>query len=339
MREFMFFLTGMAPFVLHAQLTGPSILPGDTVIQQVLSFYDIPDPAADGSTVWEGATGDVLNESMSVVFSAPLTPWGKSFPQATFGVDGAGTMTYYSFANAHTYHGGVQNGIEVIYDDPEVYMPLPFGSVAGETWTDGFAASYAVDGETYVRSGSVTATYNGMGTLNLPGMEPLADVHCVDIAELIVDTLPAGWVYTIDVNSRQLLDGTLFVPRLTMVALTETLYNAGGEVLDAATSSFGLRVADYVMDVEAFQAQPHLTLFPNPLQQGQSLQVVWGTASRGPGELVVHDGMGREVWRERVWPGTPATSLDLPTHLPAGTYFLSTTSGTFSSAQPFVIQP
>lgn len=248
-------------------------------------------------------------------------------------------MTYYSFADAHSYHGGVQNGVEVIYSDPEVYMPLPFGTMIGETWSDDFAAAYTVDGGDYVRHGNVAATYNGMGTLNLPGMEILSDIHCVDITEFIVDTLPSGWVYTIDVTSRQLLDGTLFVPRLTMVSLTETLYDAGGEVLDAASSSFGLRVAEYVMDVEAIEVEPQLTIFPNPLQSGTPLQVVWGTAARGPGELVVHDGMGREVWRERVWPGTPATSIALPSDLPAGTYFLSATVGVFSSAQPFVIQP
>lgn len=337
MRHSLLFLTAMVPFVLNAQLTGPSLLPGDTVVQQVLSFFEIPNPEADGSTVWDGTQGDVLDEAMSVVFSAPLTPWGKSFAEADFGVESSGTMTYYDFDLAHTYYGGVQNGVEVVYDDPEVYMPLPFGSVLGEVWTDAFAATYAVGGDVYVRGGSVTATYQGTGTLNLPGGEAMSGIHCVDLAEMIVDTLPTGWVYTIEVNSRQLFDEVLFVPRLTMVSLTETLYDENGGILDAASSSFGLRISDYLMDVADVAAVSSFALYPNPAKAGEEIHAVWGGLERGPGAFLILDGVGREVWRERVWPGSRACNIRLPESLSAGTYFLTTDQG--NVVKPFVIQP
>ena len=336
---FLFALTlSLTPVV--AQLTAPQVLHGDTVYQDVLEALALALPAEDGSTVWDATAVAVLDQTMSAVSTAALTPWGKSFPNAAFGMNAAGTSTYYSFSEGSTYYGGVQGGVVVVYSDPEVYMPLPFGPEIGQVWTDEFSAAFVVDGEETVRSGNVTATYRGTGTLNLASGEVLSDIHMVDLQEVIVDTLPSGWVYTAELNSRQLLDGVFFVSRLSSVEIVETLYDEAGEVLDGATTNFGLQLTDYVMDVPlAASNQPaRFALFPNPARSGAPMTIVWPALAPGPSSVAIADASGREVWRDQVWPGAQATTFVLPADLAPGTYILRA-SGNAYVPQSFVIQP
>jgi hypothetical protein len=120
------------------------------------------------------------------------------------------------------------------------------------------------------------------------------------------------------------MDGQIFVPRWASVSIEETLYDGAGEILDAASVDYGIYLADYVMDV----AEPSglgsgtVAVMPNPANAGESVKLVWHDVNRGPSEVRLFDGAGREVMRERIWPGSRATSLALPAHMTPGFYTL-----------------
>jgi hypothetical protein len=308
------------PLSVFAQLPAPQILHGDTLVQQVAAYIELDTAAADGSTVWDVSSTVAQNEVTAVVSTAALNPFGKTFAFADWALESDGVETFWSFSDSYTYHGGVQNGIVVYYDDPEVLYPYPFNELG---WWDAFHAEYQAGGETYLRGGWAESDYAGMGTLQLPGGESVP-VHQIHTIEHIVDTLPSGWIYEILSVSSQLMDGQIFVPHWASVSIEETLYDGGGEILDAASVDYGIYLADYVMDV----AEPSglgsgtVAVMPNPANAGESVKLVWHDVNHGPSEVRLFDGAGREVMRERIWPGSRATSLALPAHMTPGFYTL-----------------
>lgn len=316
--QFLFLLS--FPFSVFAQLPAPQILHGDTLVQQVAGFVELDTAAADGSTVWDVTTVVAQNESMSVVSTASLNPFGKTYAFADWALATEGIDTFWSFSDSYTYYGGVQNGIVVYYDDPEVVYPYPFNE---QGWWDAFHAEYQANGETYLRGGWAESDYSGTGTLLLPGGESVP-VHQIHSVEHITDTLPSGWIYEIHSVSTQLMDGQLFLPRWASVSLSETLYDGAGEILDAASIDYGIYLADYVMDIAApaFENPVSVAVMPNPAIAAESVKVVWHDANRGPSEVRLFDGAGREVMRERIWPGSRATSIALPADLTPGLYSL-----------------
>ena len=322
----------------NGQLTAPQILHGDTLTQDVMLWLDLETPNPEGTTIWDASEGSTINQSTSVVSSAALTPWGKSFASATFGVEATGITTYYQMDEEFTYFGGVQSGIVVTYDDPEVYMPFPFGVNPEATWSDDFSGNYELQEYTVERQGQVVSAYMGSGTLvSLEGES--IPVHMVDMVETVVDSFSVGNVYELVLTSRFLYDGIHFVPRLGSIEVSEVIYDELGNVLDAGESSYSVRLSDYVMDApQLTNFDKEWAVFPNPVRAGEAFSVVWGAFGSAPESLKLLDSNGREVAFKPVWPGTPSTSMRVPTSCEPGTYVLQML-GKHPQSQSVVVIP
>jgi len=337
-RFFWMVLLAHCAVLSKGQLTAPQILHGDTLVQEVMLFLDLETPNSEGTTIWDASEGSPINQSTSVVSSAGLTPWGKSFGSATFGVESSGATTYYGMDQGFTYFGGVQSGIVVTYDNPEVYMPFPFGVNPQATWSDDFSGDYQLPEFTVERQGQVLSSYRGSGTLiSLEGVS--IPVHMVDVVETVVDSFSIGNVYEVVLTSRFLYDGIHFVPRLGSSEVSEVIYDAFGNVLDAGESAYSLRLSDYVMDAHHL-ANPgnEWTVFPNPVRAGGDFSVVWGAFGNAPESLKLLDTNGREVAFKRVWPGAPSTSMQVPSSCDPGTYVLQML-GKHPQSQSIVVTP
>ena len=95
--------------------------------------------------------------------------------------------------------------------------------------------------------------------------------------------------------------------------------------LDGTTSLSDVRTVTFDQET----AVATLAAYPNPVAEGQSLQISLTAPVAGPVQLVLVDALGRTVLTQTltVAAGTTASGLDLPRQLPAGTYVLRSLIG------------
>ncbi|MCD6068299.1 MAG: hypothetical protein K0S33_3125 [Bacteroidetes bacterium] len=180
--------------------TGTNPVVGDVYIMNVGS-YTSPGTAGANQTWNLSAIGTGTAQTTNMVTPAS-TPGGSSFPGTNVCASaGSGYYSYYTTSASAWQNGGVlgTNGT-IPYSDKEDLMRFPFSYT--NTYTDPFAATWVSSGGyTTYRSGSVTVTADGYGTLTtLAGT--FSNVMRVHFHEVYQDSTDfGGFPYVIEYDN------------------------------------------------------------------------------------------------------------------------------------------
>ena len=132
-----------------------------------------PGSAGNGIT-WDFSNLTPNGDSSYYEVIAPsATDYAAQFPNATTAqVDLYGNYSYFEIANnAYNYYGSVSDdgqGGQLVYayTDPAKYFDFPMAFQS--TSTDALAAGYTTGGLDFDRTGTITTTYDGFGTVITP---------------------------------------------------------------------------------------------------------------------------------------------------------------------------
>jgi hypothetical protein len=172
-------------------------VPGDAFVLRACEWQD---PGAGGAVqIWDLTT--LTTDSMiDLVFVDPsTTPDGIYFPTATI----ASLDTLGNAYNQFDINGGSLLGVSlpgsqpIVYSDPMIWVTFPCTYMT--SWTDPFQAAYDLGGFNFQRTGTITATADGYGTLMMPYGQ-LDDVlrvtYVEDYQDVSLLTLTAHREYT-----------------------------------------------------------------------------------------------------------------------------------------------
>lgn len=170
-----------------------------------------PGPAGNGVTWDFSDLSRTPSEDFSVFYRDPSTaPNGDQFPQANLvAVQNAGPIDAYTFFSTSPQRF-VLEGLDlpelgvVTYSDKSVWVDFPLSF--DETQTDDFVGMYTftvppISGVSN-RTGSLTAKYDGFGTLILPGGATVENVRRLRFDQIVVDQISAlGITITVETTT------------------------------------------------------------------------------------------------------------------------------------------
>lgn len=144
-------------------------LPGDSFLYHASTVTPSSSPGAD--QVWDFSTLDT--DSLIHIFYADpdTTPAGASFPLATVAgsnEQGGGAYGYSGFTpDSGAFYGqAIPGQPPIVYDNPMVVATYP--AAYNDTWTDDFSASFSIGPLSVARTGTITGTADGWGSLIMP---------------------------------------------------------------------------------------------------------------------------------------------------------------------------
>lgn len=261
--------------------------------------------------IWDFSTLVPQQTFQHVFTDAASSFYAKTYPDAEWALDEAGTLLFYSSTDSMTYYGGVQQGLVIQYDDPQAAIPYPLS--LGDTWSDAFSASYETNGMLVTRTGTTVLECLGVGSLALPNGQQFSEAYHAHIMETIQDSTVLG-------NYNISMEGDyVFVPEwpIQVYGAISITVEDGISGTPAQTTNIASWLHDTAVGVEEAEAQDFV-LGPNPARSGEPVTVVWSSAAKA---LTVFSVEGAKVLEVQAVPGVPYTVL--PTDgLAPGTYVI-----------------
>lgn len=167
-------LPALALFSLSAQaqptLTSANNIQAGTTYTAYNATNALPQGAAGANVTWDFSS---LSSSASTNYGYyTCGSTGHScttFPGSTIVNDpGTGQYVYYKTSSSSLALNGISTGsVNFIYSDPQEILRFPF--TYNNTYTDNFSSAFTSGGFPFTRSGTITVTADGYGTLKLPG--------------------------------------------------------------------------------------------------------------------------------------------------------------------------
>lgn len=133
-----------------------------------ISNGGFPQGAAGANQTWNFASIGNTGSSNAQFVAVSSTPNGSQFTNSNLAASSGGAYTFYnSTSSALTINGVVSpsGGPVITYSNGEDFLRFPF--TFGNTYTDTWAATFT-SGVDFFRTGSVTVTADGYGTLITP---------------------------------------------------------------------------------------------------------------------------------------------------------------------------
>lgn len=310
---------GSAQVTLTNATHGLSIGDVNILISADTTLMNNGGPTGTGQT-WNYGSMQINSASTTINYVAPSsTPYGSSFPSATMATsDGSGMYGYYTTSSSALNLAGVANSQTTLpYSNSELISQYPFAY--SNTVTDAFYSSYTSNSIPAIRSGNVTITADGAGTLILPsGSYPVLRVKVV---QLFQDSIIGFYNAYYNFVSYYWYSASQKFPLLTYNVLTTTVFStpntARAVYVNSAVAGVG----------ENFSPVSGVNLFPNP--SSTQSQLDFTLAQPENVSIVVRDMTGRnvmEIQKGELDAGIYSETLDLST-LPKGIYFVSILAG------------
>ena len=294
---------------VFAQLMAPPNPAGMTHDRAIGAF--VPWEGEGPGQIWDFSALVPQQTGQHVFTEASSSFYAKTYPDAEWVLDEAGTLLFYSSTDTMTYHGGVQQGLVIQYTDPQAAIPYPLN--LGDTWSDAFAASYEANGMLVTRTGTTELECSGVGSLALPNGQQFSEAYHAHITENIQDSTVLG-NYTITMEGDY-----LFVPEWPMQAYGALSITVEDGITGTApqTTNISTWLHNTAVGVDEAEAEDFV-LGPNPVRAGEPVTVVWSSA---PEALTVFSVEGAKVREVQAIPGVPYAVL--PTDgLAPGTYVI-----------------
>ncbi len=123
--------------------------------------------AGQGQTWTYSSLTDSANFTLSYVAPGG-TPYAGSFPTATLAsTTDNSTYSYYNVSSSEmNYYGMGSPSLTMVYNNPAKSFAFPCSY--NTSFTDAFAATFTASGNTVYRTGTITFTADGSGTLTMP---------------------------------------------------------------------------------------------------------------------------------------------------------------------------
>lgn len=280
-----------------AQLVAPPN-PAGWTHQRAIGAYQ-PVPGEGPGQIWDFSSASPQQTFTHIFTEASGSFYSKTFPYAEWQLEESGVDMFYASTDGLTYFGGVQQGMVIFYDDPEVSYPYPIA--VGDTHVDAFGGSYN-GGEQVTRSGSTETNCVAVGSLALPGGLVFSEAYKLHTVQSILDSTDAGNFYlTIEADYVVVPEWPL--PVFGAYTVTSEDQISGTPV---QTTTFNSWLQGVAVGLEEAARPAGFALYPNPVLSGTSATLVWSAA---PPAFRVLDAQGRVVHEQTVAFGTSFSHL------------------------------
>lgn len=274
-------------------------------------------PGSGGANqTWDFSALAGSSGAATTCVSPTSTSQGSSFPNATVVTPAASGDRYFECNSSVFTSWGVYvspSGTTISHTDPEDFLRYPMSM--GGSFIDPFGGPYVNGGYTYYRSGTVTVTADGYGTLITPG-GTYTDVTRVHFVEDYEDSVNFGFPI---INTTYNDEYFWYKDGYHYPIATTFQLSVNGSLLTSSASytDFG------AVGVQDGLSDARLSVFPNPASESAEA-TFWSDASR-PTNLEVLDASGRSVLLlEGIesHAGPNKVKLDV-SELPSGLYLLN----------------
>jgi hypothetical protein len=254
---------------------------GLDVVTHLFTPTSLVPSTAGANQTWDFSTTP-SQSVLSFTYTTPAaTPYGASFPTANLANDQNGVYEY-QIANPSYFAraGAWANGAPIAYSDEQKFLVYPF--TFNDTFTDNFAATFTISGFTFNRSGSITATADGYGTIILP-WGTLTDVLRVHYTEDYQDVYAFGTIIYSSDNYAWYKPGTHYFIYSLSAATSNGTTGYSGSYLDPVS----LGIQDQSVSAMSLQ------VFPNPADD--HIEVNFTTEHPGTYRVTILNALGEEV--------------------------------------------
>ena len=277
-----------------------------------MRYGDHVSPGAPGAQQTWDLSG-LTTDSTSLVRILPVasTPNGNLFPNATYAEDDGGVITYFRSTPTGIQFAGSDDGEGTLITYSQMGRHLSFPCSFGSTWTDTEVGAFDLEDIHVDRSGTVTATADGYGTLVMPfGTIPnVLRVHWVNTGQDVMDLFTMNYTY----------DSYIYLTPGNQYPIAQLVTSSVAVLGNTQTVQFSRWVGSLSTDVAAIaEVEDGLHVFPNPATDELRFEV---PADMGHGiRATITDARGQMVRDE------PVTADSAPIDLRAlhsGMYQLS----------------
>lgn len=277
-----------------------------------------------------GGTGKTWNYSgLSNSGTAVIAPYAaatgtlyaSSFPTSNLSLaQGTSAIAYYKTSPTSFDMLGIGTSqYIVIYSDPMQQMRFPMSY--NFTYTDNFKATYSANGIDVRRSGFVTDTVDGSGTIILPGNKTVHDVLRLHVFQYIIDSFfMSGTLLQMSISNVETWNYvSAWLPGQNLFSYSEIL--TGTQFLTSASYYNGTLAGISNNDVLSNQK---ISVYPNPASNRLFINANEAKISN----IMIRDLNGKEVLNTNSF----IEGIDI-SGLNSGIYFIQITNddGTYSS--------
>jgi len=297
-----------------SQLVGPPNPAGWTHARAIGSYQPIE---GEGSgQIWDFSSAIAQQTFGHVFTNAATSLYSKTYPDAEWQLDEAGVAMFYSSTSDLTYYGGVQQGMVILYDDPETAIIYP--TSLGDSHQDTFGGSYN-GGIEVIRTGTTSSNCIASGSLALPGGVVFSEAYRVQVTTSLLDSTSMGNYY-LSVEADFLL-----VPEWPLAVYGSYTVTSEDQISGTPpqTTQLNSWMQGSSVGVEAPAPATSFVVYPSPVSSGETITLMWSGA---PSEFRVLDALGNEVLRQSVSFGVNFSHLVVDDWSP-GVYFIEANEG------------
>lgn len=327
--------TILAATFLSAQVTITYATHGINV-GNTFSYY-----SADTTGVQAGSTGTgqtwnfgslVIGSTLgSVNYVSPgSTPYGSSFSTSNLAAsDGSGQYEYYNGTSSVLNLTGAANSQTTIpYSNSELVMNYPFAY--SNTATDNLYSTYTSNSINVIRSGTVSVTADGSGTLILPSGS--YNVLRVKTVQTMTDSFVGFYSAQYYFVTYTWYSAAQKFPLMTFNQLSTTLFSSTNYSENVLINSQVVGIAESPSLITG------INLFPNPASDNANLNFT--LAENQPITISISDPEGKkilEINRGELSAGEYFQNIDV-TSLSKGIYFVKIQGEKNSTCSKLIVQ-
>lgn len=300
---------------------------GESFTVHGIDMAAVTEGASGAAVTWDFSTLVDIGTQTGTWIAPGSTPYASSFPTSNIALDGGGgNYVYYSStASGFGNCGAYMNTVTQYYDDMEEIIRYPF--TFNDTYVDNLACTF-VSGGTWYRTGTITVTADGYGTLILPWgtVNNVLRLHLVEDYE----DSTAGWTVEYDVDMyKWLVPGTkYFLHEQTTMVIDQTTTQKSGTFLD----QLSIGIDNYI------PLEGGLKVYPNPLRTTSHISFQMGNTARV--NIRLFDLLGQQlktIVEEELPAGNHRIGFDAH-GLPNGIYILQKEVGGMIESERIIVE-
>lgn len=255
---------------------------GDSYTYSRIDWNGVPGSSGNNQT-WD-FSGIVTTTTTALDFvSTSSCPSPTSFPTANVSSNfDSQQYVHHKFTSTEYDNVGMYaGGVAISYSDPETILTFPF--TMNDSYVDTFGATFVSGGVTFVRSGDVTVTADGYGTLILPNAT-ISNVLRVKVTEDYGDAVGGVELYHYNIDIYM-----YYKPGVSTPVLSLTHYEQGANIIN-----YGNFLDDASLSLEESSTE-ELSVYPNPFTNDFTVET-----SANDESIEVFDILGNLVYYTKV---------------------------------------
>ncbi|MGD0711138.1 MAG: T9SS type A sorting domain-containing protein [Bacteroidales bacterium] len=257
------FLPGFTQVTLTFANSG--FVPGDIVVQYAADTTGVVPGTTGANHTWSFGSLAIDTTSTTTDYVAPSsTPYASYFPTANVAASSGSNYEYFIInSTGVTVLGSYSSSASMVYSNTEKAWSFPFAYTNSST--DNFACTFISSGITFYRTGTITTTADGWGTLVMPGGSH--NTLRLKMVQDIVDSTVSYGNWTYHIETYMWYDG---IDKTPLLEISEATENVMASIYYSKTVS----VAQSAAGINSYNnGLTALNLFPNPASDNVTLTV------------------------------------------------------------------